>query len=82
VVVIAPPPSPFPDVEQKKTSGLVSVIATHGPAVRATLTLLSYLVLPVLVFILLPEALKPLSMITAAFSGHKILMHDMPRGNS
>jgi hypothetical protein len=71
-VAMMPPPSPFPDVELTKTDGPVGVAST-GRGLRTTLTLLSYLFLPVILFLALPESQQPLCLIAAAFAGHKVL---------
>ena len=74
VGAMSPAPCPFPDVEHERADGLVGKEKT-GRAIRTTLTLLSYLSLPLIVFVTFPEPLKPFSMLVAAFSAHRVLMH-------
>jgi len=63
--------SSFPDVEQKKAGGPAQRSAGHS--LRITTLLLSYLSLPVVALLVLPEPLTPCCMFVAAYSAHKVL---------
>jgi hypothetical protein len=70
---VSPAMRPFPDAELKATDGQVGFNEATGRTLRITLTLLSYLTLPIVAFISLPEPLKPLCMLAAVFSGYQVL---------
>ena len=69
-VAKTPPLCSFPDVEPKIAADPVE---TPSQTIRTTLTLLSFLAVPLILYISLPDPLQPLSMFVTAFAGHKIL---------
>jgi hypothetical protein len=75
-IAMMPSPSPFPDAEPKKTDGQVGGSGTTGRKWRSAVTLLTYLSLPVVVFLAFPEPFQPFCMLAAVFSGHKVLSFD------
>jgi hypothetical protein len=69
---LSPAPDTEPQKEEKDSGGEEAV----GRAACAAITYLSYLSLPIILFVLVPDSFKPLCMLAAVFSGHKVLTFD------